>query len=102
MNFFTPQVACPRCHREDWSYEESAGRGFVSSFTVVHRPPTEGHDPPYVVAVIDLDEDWYMMSNVVGCAPDTVHIGQRVAVTWHVLDSGVVLPVFAPDEQEAT
>jgi uncharacterized OB-fold protein len=95
-NFFVPQLACPRCHAETWSYHSSSGRGTLSTFTVVHRAPTADHAPPYVVGIIDLDEGWYMMSNVVGCAPDAVAIGQRVEVVFETRPDGVVLPRFRP------
>jgi len=95
-NFFVPQLACPRCHAESWTYRESTGRGTISTFTVVHRAPTGDREPPYVVAVIDLDEGWYMMSNVVRCSAESVFIGQRVEVEFHRRPDGVMLPVFRP------
>lgn len=95
-NFFVPQLVCPRCHSEDWAYVESSGRGSVSAFTVVHRAPVAGLRCPYVVAVIDLDEGWFMMSNVVGCAPEDVRIGLRVGVEFETRDDGV-LPIFRPE-----
>lgn len=100
MNFFIPQIACTRCHSEAWTYQESSGLGTVSTFTVVHRAPTSDHQPPYVVAVIDLDEGWYMMSNIVGCSHESVRIDQRVAVDFHTRADGVVLPVFRSSEEE--
>lgn len=95
-NFFIPQIACPACHSEAWTYRESSGRGAVSTFSVVHRAPTRDHEPPYVVAVVDLEEGWYMMSNIVDCPTDAVHIGQAVEVVFRRRDDGVVLPVFRP------
>ena len=100
-NFFVPQIACSSCHSEAWTYQESSGRGTISTFTVVHRAPTADHQPPYIVAVIDLDEGWHMMSNIVGCQHDSVHMGQRVAVDFHSRADGVVLPVFRPDQEDA-
>lgn len=95
-NFFVPQIACPSCHSEAWTYQASAGRGTLTTFTVVHRAPTGDHEAPYVVGVIDLDEGWFMMSNVVGCAPDAVTIGQRLEVCFERRADGVLLPRFRP------
>jgi uncharacterized protein len=95
-NFFVPQLACPRCHGESWNYHDSTGRGTISTFTIVYRAPTADHEPPYVVAVVDLDEGWYMMSNVIRCTPESVRIGQRVEVDFHRRLDGVVLPMFRP------
>jgi len=50
---------------------------------------------PYVIAWIDLDEGFRMLSNVVGAAPEAVHIGQRVQVQWLDYEE-VSLPVFRP------
>lgn len=98
-NFFTPQVACPACHSERWRYRTSSGRGTVHSFTVVHRAPTGDFDPPYVVADVDVEEGWNLMTNIVGCAAGGVRIGQRVAVAFQDVGDDAVLPVFAPDPE---
>ena len=90
-SFFSPQVACPHCLSEDWSWQESTGRGVVHSFAVVHRPPGPGFTPPYVIADVELEEGWRMLSNVVG---DDVAIDLPVEVTWLEVADGAVLPVF--------
>jgi hypothetical protein len=100
-SFFVPQIACTNCHSEAWTYQESSGRGTISTFTVVHRAPTSEHQPPYIVAVIDLEEGWHMMSNIVGSPPESVHMAQSVKVDFHSRDDGVVLPVFRLDQEEA-
>jgi uncharacterized OB-fold protein len=94
-SFFTPQVACPNCLSERWAWTASSGRGRVYSFTVCHRAPTPGFDVPYVLAIVDLEEGWSMLSNVEGCEPRDVHIGLEVAVAWKPV-ADVVLPVFGP------
>lgn len=101
QSFFTPQLACPRCLSTEWEYRESSGRGTVYSATVVHRAPYPGFTSPYHVAIVDLDEGWSMLSNLVGPAvtecPDPaepVPIGTPVVVDWLPLDERIVLPVF--------
>jgi len=94
---FTPQVACPHCLATGWRYQRSSGRGTVYSWTVVHRPPGSGFDPPYVLAVVDLEEGWSMLTNVVGPdggAADHVHIGLAVRVRFDDVAPDLVLPVF--------
>jgi uncharacterized protein len=97
-SFFSPQIACPRCLTEDWDYVESSGIGQVYSFSVVHRAPRDGFDPPYVVADIDMQEGWHLMSNIIGCDPDDVAVGMAVRVAWLDLEDGTVLPQFSPEE----
>ena len=51
---------------------------------------------PYVVALITLDEGPQLMSNVVGCAPETVHIGMPVEVTFEDWTEEISVPKFKP------
>lgn len=95
-NFFSPQAACPRCLSESWEYVPSSGRGQVYSFTICHRAPDPAFVTPYVLAIIDLEEGWSMMSNVVSDDPSDVRMGMAVEVDWLPLSSGMVLPVFVP------
>jgi uncharacterized protein len=94
--FFTPQICCPQCLSEDWRWTESTGHGVVYSFAVCHRAPEPGFSVPYVLAIVDLEEGWSMLSNIVGCAPEEVAIGMAVDVAWERLDDEFVIPVFAP------
>ena len=100
-SFFTPQIACPRCLSEAWTYEPSSGRGVVYSATVVHRAPFPGLETPYHVAVVDLEEQWSMMTNIVEAGETPTPIGTPVEVTWLPLDDEIVLPVFRPAATEA-
>lgn len=101
--WFTPTAVCPACRSPEWTWTDSDGRGSVHSYTVVHRAPVEGFQVPYVLADIDMDEGWHMLSDVVGCDPSTVRIGMDVQVTWLEVADAAVLPVFAPRDhaQEA-
>lgn len=100
-SFFTPQIACPRCLSTDWEYRESSGRGVVYSATVVHRAPYPGFTSPYHVAIVDLEEGWQMLTNIVDVAgADSVAIGAPVTVDWLPLDERIVLPVFRTTQDE--
>jgi uncharacterized OB-fold protein len=70
----------------------------VYATSVQHRPGPgrDADDGPYVVALIDLDAGVRMMSNVVGCTPEEVAVGMRVALDWEPLSDGRHLPVFHP------
>ncbi|GAA1164863.1 OB-fold domain-containing protein [Ornithinimicrobium humiphilum] len=93
--FFPPHLVCPHCREADWEWAQSSGRGELYSFTVVHRAPQPGFDPPYVLAVVDLEEGFELMTNIVGADPAGLRIGQRVRVTWQEAGD-MVLPVFTP------
>jgi uncharacterized protein len=93
---FIPQSLCPHCGSEDWKYEPSAGLGRVASYTVVERPPDERFDVPYVVALVDIeDEGWSLMTNIVDVDGDAVSIGMPVEVSWTPFEDRV-LPTFSP------
>jgi uncharacterized OB-fold protein len=53
---------------------------------------------PYVLAVVRLDEGPHMLTNIVGCAPDAVHVDMRVSVRFERLDDEFVVYPFAPAE----
>lgn len=99
-SFFTPAWCCPRCQSPVWSYQESDGRGRVYSHTTVHRGPDASWPVPYVLAIIDLDEGWSMLSRITGDPPDDTVPGALIGRAVHVafVPEGRpphrVLPVF--------
>jgi uncharacterized OB-fold protein len=93
-SFFTPQVACTHCLSEDWAYQPSSGRGTVYSATVVHRPPGPEFPVPFRLGVVDLDEGWSMLANLVDGPDERLPaLGAPVEITWIERD-GRVLPAF--------
>jgi acetyl-CoA acetyltransferase len=72
-----------------------SGRGTVVGLTVNAHPWLPGFDPPYVIANVALEEDpdVRLTTNIVGCAPDDVHIGQQVRVRFEP-QQDVWIPVF--------
>ncbi len=97
-SFFVPQFACPRCQSTDWDYQPSSGRGRVYSHTTVHRPPTPAFSAPYVLADVDVEEGWHLLTWIVGCETDEVSIDMAVSVRFVTGPDGHRLPAFAPDE----
>ena len=74
-----------------------SGRATVVGFTVNHHQWLPDFEPPYVIANVALAEDpsVHLTTNIVGCDPDEVHIGQEVAVRFEQHDD-VWLPLFEP------
>ena len=93
-----PRAVCTKCASTSLGFVESEGRGEVYSFTLVHRAPGPGFDPPYVVALVRLAEGPVVLSNIVGCEPDEVRCAMPVTVTWEPLPDGRKLPMFQPAE----
>ena len=93
---FRPLSAwCPACFSPKIGWLRASGRAIVTHFTVVHQPPTEAFETPYVLALVDLEEGVRMMTNIVNCATDSVFIGMKVNVTFQAREN-VVLPMFEP------
>jgi uncharacterized protein len=92
----TPAVVCAACNRDRLVWEQSSGIGTVYSWTTVWRPQTPAFEVPYNAVIVELDEGWHFLSNLVGCEHDECHIGMHVQVQFHDLDSDVTLPYFRP------
>ena len=92
-----PGPVCPYCHSRALSPEPVAGTGTIATFTINRKEWIPGFEPPYVFALVEIDEDPTIRlgTNIVGCAVDDVTIGMRVEVEfeangeWHV-------PLFHP------
>jgi uncharacterized OB-fold protein len=74
-----------------------SGGGTVATFTINHQPWYPGFDPPYVIAMVELDEQpaLRITTNIVGCPVDDVHIGMDVQVVFEQYDD-VWIPFFSP------
>jgi uncharacterized OB-fold protein len=93
---FLPTPACRACLSADLQWVRSDGRGTVYSWTVVHRPQTPAFTVPYAVAIIDVDEGYQMMSNLIGLPPEDVRVGLPVEVDFRRLTDEITLPYFRP------
>jgi uncharacterized OB-fold protein len=94
-----PRPMCPHCHSLEWDSIEASGRGNVFSFVIPHHPPLPWFPEPYVVALVELEEGTRLVTNLVGVAPEDVSIGMPVRVRFEAFDGGLVLPLFAPEDQ---
>jgi len=80
---FYPASTCPQCWNDEWAEVEMEGDGRVVSYTIVHRPPSDAFtgETPYVVALISVDGDVTVMSNIIA-PPDSVSVGEAVELVW--------------------
>ena len=96
---FYPRRHCTGCVGGALSWRTSKGEGAIYSYSVVQlsRHPFFGQKIPYAVALIDLDEGFRMLSNVVGVEDPVAElsVGQRVALEWEDHDE-VAIPLFHP------
>jgi uncharacterized OB-fold protein len=90
-----PQPVCRRCLSENVAPEALPGTGVVDTYTVNHQAWAPGQEVPYVIARVAPDgaPGVYLTTNIVGCPPDAVAIGDRVRVVFEPHDD-VWLPLF--------
>jgi acetyl-CoA acetyltransferase/uncharacterized OB-fold protein len=92
-----PVPVCPVCRSRAWTPSVVSGRGTVIAFTVNRHQWLPDFAPPYAIAIVALSDDptVHLTSNIVGCDPDDVHVGQEVVVRFEP-HQDVWLPLFEP------
>ena len=95
---FYPRALCTECLSPATEWVRASGGGTVYTFTVTHQNQAPGfrEELPYVLAVVELEEGVRMMTNIVGCAPETVRIGMPVEVLFDDVTPDVTLAKFRP------
>jgi uncharacterized OB-fold protein len=90
-----PAAFCPQCESRDIQAEAVSGRATIASFTVNYQPWTEELTEPYVVAIVELEEQagLQFISNIIDAEPDSIAIGQSVEVVFEHIED-VWLPLF--------
>jgi uncharacterized protein len=95
-----PAADCPDCAGA-LEMRPVSGRGTVFTYTVNHQPFNPAIPVPYVIAIVQLDEqeDLRIATNIVDCEPDSVSVGLPVEVRFEpqeVDNETVFVPAFAP------
>jgi uncharacterized protein len=86
-----PRAICPFCDNGAIEWREASGRGAIHTFSVMRRVKE-----PYAIAYVTLAEGPTMMTNIVDCDLDALHIGQPVAVVFAPTEDGPPVPMFKP------
>lgn len=92
-----PAPRCRQCHSSRLGPRPALGRGVVYAYTVNHQRWIETATEPYVVAIVELDDQpgLRLTTNVVDCEPEQMSVGMPVIVDFVPLD-GTWIPVFRP------
>jgi uncharacterized OB-fold protein len=97
--FFYPRALSPgEDMSENLEWVKVSGKAKVWTYAIHHMGPTKAYkgDPPYVVALVELDEGVKMMTNIVDCDPHDVKVGMEVEVVFDDVTDEVTLPKFKP------
>jgi uncharacterized protein len=87
-----PRNICTACGATELVYDQATGRATVYSHTLVRRAPHPAFTPPYVVALVRLEEGPLVLSNIVGV--EQVRCDMPVRLVWEDLPDGRKLPLF--------
>jgi acetyl-CoA acetyltransferase/uncharacterized OB-fold protein len=89
---------CPYCRSTETEIVSVSGRAVVVGCTVNHQAWSPALTPPYSIAVVAIEEDprIRLTTNITGCLPDEVHLGQSVSVNFLQQSDSVWLPLFSP------
>lgn len=90
---FYPRPFCLSCGAERLAWVKALGTGTVVSKTTVRLQVTPEWRPPYVVAIVRLDEGPTLLTNIVD---GECGIGGKVKVTWRERADAPPFPVFQP------
>jgi acetyl-CoA acetyltransferase/uncharacterized OB-fold protein len=92
-----PGPMCPYCRSAEIGIMTVSGRGVVAGYTVNYQQWSPDFPPPYVLAVVAIEEDprVRLTTNLADCAPEEARVGMRVQVRFEERGD-VWLPVFAP------
>ncbi|QKC99533.1 hypothetical protein EB231_13425 [Mesorhizobium sp. NZP2298] len=88
---FYPRPFCLSCEATELEWVGAKGSGTIYSLTTVRMPVSEDLAPPYLLALVDLDEGPRLLTNI---EAESAGIGDRVTVAWRRRDGLPPLPVF--------
>ena len=92
-----PRRNCPKCWTENVSTFDAQQTGIIYSFTVVRKGTGAFKDAgPFVIAYVELADGPRIMTNIVDCDVDALHIGMPVEMVFHDTGEGSALYRFRP------
>ena len=98
--FFYPRVLCPHCQSRAITWVQASGKGQLHAFGIAHQSFNRAFKvpPPFVLAMIELEEGPRMLSNLINVTPDprVVKCDMPVEVVFTKLTDDVTLPLFQP------
>jgi len=93
-----PSPVCPSCLSRQLAPAAVSGRARLLTWTVNHHRWIPGFEPPYVIAIVEIDEQpgLRVTTNLVKCTPEELRMDMPVKVSFEERDNGVFLPLFEP------
>ncbi len=97
--WYWPASACRKCRNEPFmakmKWEKASGKGKIFSYVVCRRPFHPAFPPPFVYALVKLDEGPLMPCGV-DVAPEKARVGLPVEAYFVELNADWTIPRFRP------
>ena len=93
-----PSPVCPECLSRKLGPAAVSGRARLLTWTVNHHPWIPGFDPPYVIAIVEIEEQrgLRLTTNLVNCTPEELTMDMPMRVVFEEREDGIFLPLFEP------
>ncbi|WP_121062566.1 Zn-ribbon domain-containing OB-fold protein [Chachezhania antarctica] len=97
QTYFPPRPFCPECGSRSVAVYTASGNGTLYSY-IINNIGAPGREPPFAVAIVELEEGPRLMSNIVECdqTPEALVLDMPLEVTFEVLTDEITLPQFKP------
>lgn len=95
--YFPPRPFCPECSSRDVEVFKATGKGTLYSYVINHLK-SPGYEPPFAIAVVELEEGPRLMANILECeqTPEALVLDMALEVTFERLNDEITLPQFRP------
>ena len=94
---FPPAGNCPACLSASWAWTPVSGRGTLWSWIRMHKRYIAGFEPPYVIALVQLEEGPRLIAAVPAGAEDRLACDLPVQACFEK-DGDQVRVMFRPRE----
>jgi len=93
-----PAPLCPDCLSRDLAPSAVSGRARLLTWTVNHHPWIPGFEPPYVIAIVEIEEQpgLRVTTNLVNVTPEELCKDLPVRVLFEEREDGIFIPLFEP------
>lgn len=98
--YFPPRPFCPACSSQQVDVVRASGKGIIHTF-IISNYRTPGFEPPYSIAVVELEEGPRILTNIVGCeqSSDAIRMEMPVKAAFEPLTDEITLVKFTPAGQ---
>ena len=93
---FPPRPMCPHCHSVKRNNVKLSGRGKVYSWILPRHPNPFGFKEPPIVATVELEEGYRLVTNLYGVELADVKVDMPVEVYFEPTMGNHKVPVFRP------